>query len=142
MSSVECPGCHSTNVIRINPLESIPQWKCLSCKRFFILQKDRIKLLIIINQQMQELKDIDRHGVINRRIFEFWSKSDPVFAKYYKMMLEESENLCERLTPATTLERDARRIFLNNSEGLNASYRKERDRSITYTPSPPSASSI
>lgn len=129
----QCTGCKRNNVIRLNPTEHIPQYKCLYCKLYFIEQKDRIKLLIVINQQMQELKDIDAHGTINRRILEFWRKTNPTFAKYLPMMLEETPHLCEMLTPATTLDRDARRAIDGNEEGLNENYRKEKQPALQST---------
>ena len=84
--------------------------------------------MIVINQEIQDLKDIDKHGVINRRILEFWSKTNPTFAKYYAIMLDETPNLPELLTPTTTLDRDARRVIPGNEEGLNENYRKEKAR--------------
>lgn len=74
------------------------------------------------------MKDIDKHGVINRRILEFWKKTNPTFAKYYTAMLEETPNLPELLTPTTTLDRDARRVIPGNEEGLNQNYRNEKER--------------
>lgn len=128
MAVPQCPNrkCQGHNIIRLNPLEKTPQWKCLTCKLCFIEQKDRIKLLIVIDNERPELKEIDRHGVINERIFEFWRRTNPTFDRYARMMLEETENLCELLTPATTIDRDARRQTDGNDDGLNETYRKEQ----------------
>ena len=122
-----CPFCKSNNVIRLNPQEKVPQYKCLreGCKRFFIEQRDRIALLIAINKDKPDLRDLDNHGAINERLFEFWARTNPTFAKYYRAMLEETDNLLEMLTPATTIEKDARRDFDGNEDGLNKTYRLE-----------------
>ena len=123
-----CTTCKGANVIRLNPLEKCPQYKCLSCKTVFIEQKDRIKLLIALNLEKPELRDIDRKGIINERCFEFWARTNPTFAKYYRQMLEETPNLAELLTPATTIDRDARRSFADNDEGLNATFKADNQR--------------
>ena len=121
-----CTSCRATETFRLNPLEKVPQYKCLKCKICFIPQEDRIRLLIVINQERQDLKDINKHGIINERIFEFWCRTNPVFAKYARAMLEETENICALLTPATTIDRDARRSLEGNEDGLNKTYRREK----------------
>ena len=45
-----------------------------------------------------------------------------------KKMLEETPNLAELLTPATTIDRDARRSFQDNDEGLNATFKADNQR--------------
>lgn len=124
-----CTYCKAGNVIRLNPLETIPQFKCLNsrCKKVFIPQADRIKLMRAIRVSKPHLRDINA-DTFNEICFEFWCATVPGFARFYARMLDETPNILELLTSATTIDRDGRRKFEGNDEGLNATFKADNQR--------------
>lgn len=122
--------CGSSNILRINPLAQIAMLQCQQCKRFMIPWEDRKKVLIRLNEEHPELQLFESPGTINERVLRFWAKTDPkgTAAHILHFIEDQDPEFFRRMTACTTIDRDARRGFDGNNDGLNRTYRKEAQR--------------
>lgn len=107
-----CPYCGSFHLMKAN-IDRIPYWQCLraDCKRYFIMQHDRLALCQKILDTRPDLADVKKPGVTTERIFVFWERTyswRETIKRIYSVLLKEDPQFFIRAIPATTIDRDFR----------------------------------
>lgn len=120
-------NCGSANVIRVNDhFAKFPYWRCMKCKRYFMEAEHRLAIIRTMCNEpnKQHLRNIDA-GTFLESYIEFISRTDPkgTGALFKKYIEEHDPEFYERVTTPTTHDRDRRRKFEGNDDGMNNTWR-------------------